>query len=492
MSITAVYGLVVLALAGPASPADLQSLSDEQLLAEYVRAGLAIPPSHGIPADGDYNYLPGGKENDAFKLVRQEIISRGPKIVPALMEFLKKEVPLRRQPATDSGGIVPGFTRDCIGILGEIGDPRPVGLLLEILDGYDGKATQAKREAANAGLETLTHCTFLTERFNNINGRDLVPHTETIKIDLAAPDKYLPQISATWKKWLAGEGKDPQQWLPLACARARKMIESEDSEAIETAIRFLAPYTRETQARLKSSGRDDQPQATLARMAEIMKDSRKAVNGYEWKGKSVRHPATWLRLMGAYGPVAQSQSKTIIAYLEQSFAEAEKKAELAARAGIAMNQPPQEYDPALANAFNIIENIGGEELVAYMVRCLPRLAAIPDGFSPQGHAACQRAISRWAGRMFATDDEIAKWWETSKDKTQQQWLREGLPVAAAQADGGSHDAIQILYYMLPDLPREYFYPQELAKRPSFAGWVKANAASLGYDENLGGFRLKKP
>jgi hypothetical protein len=189
--------------------------------------------------------------------------------------------------------------------------------------------------------------------------------------------------------------------------------------------------------------------------------------------------------------MARSQSKVIIAYQEQAFAEAEKNAEIAARAGIATKQPPLVFDPTLANAFNVIENIGGEELVAYMVRCLPRLAAMPDGVAPQGHAACHRAIQRWAGRAMASDEEIAKWWEANKGKTQEQWLREGLPVAAAQADAGSRNAREIIYYMLPDLPREYFAPGSPAKPGAFAEWLKTHQALLAYDENLGGFRLKK-
>jgi hypothetical protein len=492
--ILAVCSLMMLTVAGqaPAAPAsvaaDLNTLSDEQLLARYVETGLAVSVNEGMPSDRTYAHMVGtwGLSDP----VHQEIISRGPKIVPALMEFLKKEVPLRR-PEVNGSSMRPEFTRDCINIIGEIGDPRPAPLLLEILDGYDGKATMAQREAANAGLETLTHTTFLTQAFNDANGRDMIPHTATIHVDLDGTDKHLPKMAAVWKEWLAGEGKDPKQWLPLACARARKMIESDDPSAIECAVRFLVRPSKDAEAGIPNRIRDDRPQATLDRMVEVMNASVETVNGYEWKGKHAVHPGTWVTLIGLYGPIARPYAKVILHYQDEVDHEEAKKLEIRATMGAI---PPKDravgglwYVPA----FQALDHIGGKELMAYAVGRLPEMAKMPNEEVAGGQFQARLAITRWAGRTFATDEEIAKWWEANKDKTQEEWLREGFAVAAAQADGGSREAIQILYYILPDLPGEYFYPAKPTKRPSFAAWVKANEKSLVYDENLGGFRLKK-
>ena len=59
-----------------------------------------------------------------------------------------------------------GFAVNVMRMLAEIGDPRPVPLLVQIMNGMEGKANLAVRREAVATAAALTYVTFLVERDN--------------------------------------------------------------------------------------------------------------------------------------------------------------------------------------------------------------------------------------------------------------------------------------------------------------------------------------
>ena len=65
---------------------------------------------------------------------------------------------------------------------------------------------------------------------------------------------------------------------------------------------------------------------------------------------------------------------------------------------------------------------------------------------------CRWGIERWAGRTFASDQEIVAWWPKAKEQEQREWLEENLARTSAEADTCNAKAQYIIRCVLPDLP----------------------------------------
>ncbi len=303
------------------------------------------------------------------------------------------------------------------------------------------------------------------------------PHRETYAEAVEHPtaradDGAFPTWGAKmYREWLRGEGKDPKQWLALAQERARRILASDNLPGIYCVANFLrTPSLGGGVA--AATDRDDQPDATLARLTELVADFRLGGGEYTWKGQPVPvHIANWTKLLVVYGPRARAHAKLLIRLHEESGLD--------------------NWD-----GFAQLRQVGGAEIMAYYFQCLPKV---------QTHSLreVQFGIDRWAGRRFESDAERLRWWEANSAKSQEDWLREGLPLVAAQADARNTWSHWIVEQMLPDLPPPHFSkpspvsagaeePAEKQAKPvSRVAWLNENQTQLRYDEKLGGFRLKK-
>jgi hypothetical protein len=454
--------LVVCAFS-PAGVAEAEDLSDKGVVREYEAAGLALRGTLFVPTDSPHSIaVVIGSDRPAarsrFEETRREIIGRGSRIVPELLEFLRREVPRKRP--KDASGLVPGFTRDVIEMLITIGDPGAAGALLDILDGYRGKATPAQRHAALSGLERLTYCAFRKVKLRRGDYRNTVVHPTAVEDD----EGFRTNAAAMYGTWLEGEGKVPANWLPLARERARRILASDDLAGIYCVATFLRPYRGRLRT-MQPTGRDDRPEKTLARLAELVGEFKKTTRGYVWK--TVNVPCgNWMHLIAGYGPMARPYARVLIRLHEESGLDD-------------------------WGGFEKLRRVGGQEIMVYLFQCLPRVSK-----DPLWHCRCN--IDRWAGRWFANDKGRLEWWKANKHKSQEDWLREGLPIVAAQADAGELHAHWIIESMLPGLPPPYrtrpsagLVIGESIKLASRVSWLVENKARLEYDPQLGGFRLRK-
>ena len=362
----------------------LSSTSKEELIEEYVAAGLALKDTTGVPDDWGHRFAtdftgltPAGQR---FQNARNEIIRRGKKIVPLLIQFLKEEVPKNRP--KDKHDISPSFTKKVIDILVKIRDPRPAQLFLRILEGYNGKATKHENFAALSGLEKLTCCCF----------RKLSPHTvpysDTIEHRNAREDSpafRYKQAAKLYRKWLAGEGKDPKRWLPLARKRARQILASDDLNAIYCVASFLGPGFTAMPWPDDYLWRDDDPAGTLARLAELISGFEKKDDKYYHKGKE--KPVSiynWIHFITRYGPLARPYSKMLIRH-------------------------QKEY-PGSWTGYLALGRVGGRKIMEYLFNCLGKLKDV-DCLRD-----CRNGIDCQIGRRMKSDDERRDRWEANKDK----------------------------------------------------------------------------
>ena len=135
------------------------------------------------------------------------MITRKGRLVPQLIEMLKREVPRNAKLEPEAREVAFGFAYDLIEILQIIGDGRAAPVLAEVLDGFNGTASLTLRDQAFYALENMTHVAFLRPR--GIETSFAVP-------DAAAeqePDRsYEPVLhammysrcAAKYRVWLAG------------------------------------------------------------------------------------------------------------------------------------------------------------------------------------------------------------------------------------------------------------------------------------------------
>jgi hypothetical protein len=464
----------------------LQKLSDEELLAEYVKRaevlkGTAIQPTDNpmpmLAAAFPYESPP----SKAWQATHAEIVRRGKPMVERLMKLLEGEAVRNPEKATAFGLAI-----DLMRILVQIDDPRAVPLLLRIADGMDGKANVSIRGTAVRNLGAITRVIFQIDKDNPSPSQAMIDESaEVISRPPLLPEaKEIGPLAEKYAKWLEGPGKDPAQWMPLAKQRARKALEGHDPLAIRNAVAFLG-------GGYYYKGHDNESEEALRAVAGILQHGDKAV--LEANRFSMDLPSA----VANYGPAARP-------YVD----------DLLAGAG----SPPSFV------TFAQLEQVGGEKAVAYMVGVLPALrkrladfhlspeADLHQGFSNldasrelTAYRGCIWAIERWTGRTFAGDAEIAAWWQANKDKSQRQWLEKNLERTAAEADGGNARAQLLLRQAIPALPHAeeddpIDRPWQIRERGSYrenrlppfrAAWLKEQRGKIQYDEKLALFVLVK-
>jgi hypothetical protein len=375
-------------MASADEPPDLTDLPDSRLLDEYEAAGLAIQNTYALPTDQPIaRTLISGtasthKAISRFHAARHEILRRGEEIVPELIAFLRREVPLERMPAPDAIA-VPGFVGDAIALLVEINDPRAADALVEILAGFDGKASTSHRAAALDALEKLTHCSFRKVRPLKVNYGEAVEHQDAREED----DQFQSSAAKLYRAWLDGEGKDPTGWLSLARVRARAWLASDDPDKVYCAAAFLR---QRTEAENKASY-DDKPAETMDRLAEVMSQLKPTDDPYyySWNGQTARAPiGNWMLLLGRYGTDARRHASVLIRL---------------------------QTELGLENwgGFALLGEVGGPEITHYLFACLPN--AQDDSLS-----TCRMAIDRCAGRSFQSDEQRLAWWKANQSRFEEE------------------------------------------------------------------------
>ena len=222
----------------------------------------------------------------AWIATHREIVRRGKRMAPALMKMLETEA-VRNPGEVTYVTAKFGFAVDVMRMLGEIGDPRSVPLLVRVIDGMDGKANLPVRLEAMKTAATLTYVAFLVERDNP---DDAICDDGRRGIDISfqdrrqEPDVRLRKVAGLYAKWLGNEGRDPARWLASARVLARKALEGNDPIAIRNAVGFLPDGDC-------GKGHDDRPEQTMRVIAEIMTRSDQTVFK-EWQfGPSF--PVSW-------------------------------------------------------------------------------------------------------------------------------------------------------------------------------------------------------
>jgi hypothetical protein len=464
----------------------LAPLTDAELIQTYEAAGLALAGTGREPTDGPCISSAPKIIDFGVEAIQAEILRRGSAVVPALIDFLEREVPQDRQapvrgPAPSfAGNGALSFTGNALDFLARIGDTRGASITLRILEGWEGKATRWEQGAALDALERLTHVCF---RSLNGNCANSVEHPTAIRA-ASFPDYATP--ARLYKQWMEGEGRDPTNWVGIATQRAREMLTSEDLEQVYGAAAFLQ----------SAADHDTTPDATLARLADIVgKMKRGGKKGrYEFAGKPVPESIhNWLAMISNYGPRARPYAATLLRI--------QKEQGWNNWAG---------YAP--------LRKVGGPEVVSYLFAVLPEISAKADKISggaearagfrnddPQGWwLSSQRevrfGIDRWAGRVFDSDVDRLAWWEANKSRPPQEWLAANLEVVVAQADTGVLWAGWIVREVLPDLPMGVSDPGgnwwdpgiRRVEGPFRVKWLHEHRDALRYDANAGCFRLAIP
>jgi hypothetical protein len=459
----------------------LAGLSDPRLLEEYVKRGEALRGSDVEPTDSGFGHtaLATWYESPlcrAWTATHREIVRRGVPIVPGLMKMLETEAVRNPDEATHSTAKF-GFAVDVMRMLGEIGDPRPVPLLVRVMEGMDGKANLMVRRKAMTVTEGLTYVTFLVDRDRPDTALGMMGDGALVFSRSEKPNDWgaqLEEVAGLYAKWLDNAGRDPARWLALARERARKALEGSDPVAIRNAIAFLTPSL------FCGNAHDNRPEQTMRAIAQVITRSDQT---------AAHKVATWTGLPGVlatYGPAARPYVKYIVAEAKQ-------------RSGV-------------GGCMNL-EHVGGEEAMAFMVQSLPQLRQRVKEFGVESDVDLEQVwgleagnavlpyrgyrwgVERWAGRTFATDQEIADWWIEAKSQSQRQWLEENLDRTSAEADAGSAKAQYIIRHLLPDLPHadddKPFDPPWLQRgekpyrenqpKPYRVRWLKDNRTRLEYD-----------
>jgi hypothetical protein len=452
---------------------DVRSLSNDELIQEYERMGLALQGTLDVPTDElvDARGRPRRRARRQFEQVQKEIVRRGKESVPPLLKFLEAEAATRR-PA-DKNGIVASFTGDALGMLVKIGDPRAVPVALRILEGVKGVNSEAGfwvRRAPLDAIEALTFCSFRQSSLSGGRSSNAVEHPDAVAAKAFANPETAVRL---YRDWLAGEGKDPTQWLSLAQKRARRLLDGGGGDPAWCAAVFLC-----------NPAHDDDPEATVKRLGVIVNGLSASYNG-TWY---------WTRVLARLGPRARPYAKSLIRIQRER----------------SLNK---------WSGYEELGSIGGVEIMDYLIEVLPRIGAevaklradpaTPKGFGsddPRGWWFAswynvQWAIDRWAGRTFGDDAERIAWWKENKDRPPEAWLTDNLETLVEQADAGFGRAAGVAASVLPDLPKALSNLDEDAvqeldaaaieklKGPFRAEWLRENRAKLKYDPQAGVFRL---
>lgn len=447
----------------------LRTLSNDALIREYEAAGTAL--DRFFPMDGSVHMTfqeasPPGLPR--LSSAQTEIVRRGRTIVPGLIGFLEQEVPKSRP--NNPQGVRLSFTSDVLHMLVEIGDERAAPVILRILSGFDGRADLAERHAALEAIRRLTYVSFCTIDPSSGYCREAVQHPD------ARPVEGWPEASEEpaelYRNWLEGEGKDPTRWLAIARRHARSGLATESVDRIYCAATFLRA----------SPERDDDPEATLARVMHVLERLERAPQGgpydYRYEGVLASLPiGNYFELATGFGPRARAHSGTLL-------------------------RLQREMGETAWGAYEQLRRVGGNEILAHFIERLPAVGAEvakidadparPEGFRsddprlawPLTQWQIRSGIDRWAGRLFETDADRIAWWEANKTKTSEQQLRPNLALLMKQADEDTASfAVGLAREILPEAPVEGVGPFRQA-------WLEAHRTALVYDENAGVFRLE--
>ena len=294
------------------SEKDVQSLAamgDAELLQAYETRGHALKQTQiGPMDDGIICQSAAAYEDDRYyswQLARAAVLHRGGSMVPLMMEMLRREVPRNHDLQDGLYGF--GFARDLMEMLSAIGDPRPVPLLVDVLVGFDGNANPLLRTVAAKALRHLTFISFARHEEGDEYDCVIAPTTE-LDAGWNVDQPWAIQRhseAAGYRHWLANEGKNPPDWLPLAQGRARTILAGDNFAEISAAIRFLQGPPA---AGMGSSGHDNDPAATMTRLGQIMaeaKSQRKSPTGpatCTWKNQEIELP---LEQLANFGPRAR-------------------------------------------------------------------------------------------------------------------------------------------------------------------------------------------
>lgn len=318
------------------------------------------------------------------------------------------------------------------------GSERPIFVVPLLAVVEDAQSPGDVREQALQAVERITHVSFRKLAWNaptRVHALEQPPPLEADSSDLAA-------IAARYRAWLGGEGKESKKWLAAAVARAHKLLEGPKLDDVKRGAMFLG---------FDFGRRDSDAQGTIDRVAEI---------AMRLRNPSHEEQREWVALVAAYGPQARLASDTLIFFKRKTGYGA-------------------------AEDFVMLRAVGGRPIMEYLMGELPKMAeqAKNDVAVARGLVQARRAVDRWAGRTFKTDDERFAWWKDNAKKPPRQWLEDNLITLTQQTDGQLPAAVEIAAEVLPDLPAK--------GRGEFREkWLKENRAKLEYDPVRGIFRLK--
>lgn len=461
--------------ADPADPKRLQALPVAELLQEYEAAGLALEGTNDVPTDEPISRLAmrsPSPEALRFYAARQEIFRRGTTILPQMMAFAETEA-LRKR----SGQVA--FTTDMLGLLAELRDPRAATAALHILELNENQTRRGARRKALDVLERLTFCAFHRVVPHSLTDSQSVQHPDAIPEDFY---EDLGQAATLYGRWLAGEGKDPTTWLKLARQRARRLLASEDPDTIYCVARFFQT----------DLARDDDPAATLARLAAVLSEFQPTNDpyAYTYRGRKATTIGNWLAILADYGASSRPHTPVMLRIARQLG---------------------DHHD----NIYGMLGRIGGPHIMAYLFEKLPLVRnrvtlikadpKLPEFFASDDVRLAwlvslqeiRSSIDRNAGRVFATDDERKDWWKANRTKPAEQWQVDNLETLISQAEAGTPHAAWIAYTLIPDLPKPPRPTPQASKEPQtkpprpegLRRWLQENRSQLKYDPLRGIFKL---
>jgi hypothetical protein len=464
------YVALAAALSALGPGPDLTKLSDRDAVAAYRAAGLAIGPN-GLSGRwaGTMAFDPIAYPFTPFDRVRAEVVRRGRAAVPDLLTVIREEVAADRpEPPmpTDS------LTADLFELLVRAGDPRAVPVAVEIAA---GPAAHLDRRWAVEAVERLTFCSARRMSPTIKFSWDSVPHPTAVPGD--TPD--LARAAKFFRDWLAGEGKNPDDWLPLARRRAAGLLAGDDPDAAYNAAEFLA-------------ARGGDPAVLVPRVAEFVAELRPGADRHMWtyrmwtyRGRpSTMSQGNWMHLLAAHGRSARPHAGLLVRYQKEAGENA-------------------------WGYYALLRRFSGDEVTAHLFEALPRASAevaklkadpkTPKGFSnsdPRGWwfdslREIRDGCDRWAGRRFDTDADRLAWWAANRGRPREAWLAENFDALMAQADAGDLWAQSVAYDTFPDLGRPDFRPPP--EPPHFyTRWLARHRPDLQYDPRAEAFRLPTP
>ena len=216
---------------------------------------------------------------------------------------------------------------------------------------------------------------------------------------------------------------------------------------------------------------DDQPDKTLVRLAALIGEFERrdlaSDTGFFWRGRRIPVDfGNWTQIITSYGPRARPYVRVLLKF-------------------------PEFRNCDNSGYLRQLGLVGGREAMEHFIHCLTA--------TQQGDALrhARLGVDRWVGRVFSDDSERLAWWQAHKQESEEKWLRDSLPIVAAQCDVGKELADAILKTIVPDCPiKPAYLSSGLREKPakpeagaSWQQWLRENQARLRYDNNTGSFRL---